>query len=54
MLLSPLLVGDLITRELIRIQFTGSRGEILNLSEAEDRYKALDSDSEGAYIHSKM
>lgn len=34
---------------LISIQHTGSKGESLNLSHAEDSYKALDSDSEGAY-----
>ncbi len=52
--MSPLVLEGHMTRVLISIQCTGSKGESLNLSQAEDRYKALDSDSEGTHSTSTL
>lgn len=52
MLVSPLVVGGYMTSIVINIQCTGAMGGSLNLSQAEDSFRALDSDSERVYIHS--
>lgn len=44
MLVSHLVVGSHMARVLISIQRTGSKGEGLNLSQAEDSYSYLGSD----------